>query len=212
MELFDKWGTLYSGLFTFPQSPKHIGLYQKFGFWPRFLTAVMSKSIKSTERLQVSRYSEVPSNQRDFCLNASRELTNTIYEGLDLEREICAVETQGLGDSLLLWDEQGLAGLAVCHYGQGSEAGSNTCYVKFGVVRLGSSAGQLFEQLLDGCETLSAMQGMSRLVAGVNTSRHEAYRRMLARGFCTEILGVAMQKQNEPGYNRPDVYVIDDWR
>jgi hypothetical protein len=24
--------------------------------------------------------------------------------------------------------------------------------------------------------------------------------------------GVAMQKPNEPGYNRPDVFAIDDWR
>ena|SRR4028118_28678 len=24
--------------------------------------------------------------------------------------------------------------------------------------------------------------------------------------------GVAMQKPNEPGYNRPDIFVLDDWR
>ena len=26
------------------------------------------------------------------------------------------------------------------------------------------------------------------------------------------VQGVAMQKANAPGYNRPGVYVIDDWR
>jgi len=41
IKLFDKWGTKYAGLFTFSDSPKHIGLYQKFGFWPWFLTAIM---------------------------------------------------------------------------------------------------------------------------------------------------------------------------
>jgi hypothetical protein len=35
---------------------------------------------------------------------------------------------------------------------------------------------------------------------------------MLARGFRTDRLGVAMAKPNEPGYNRPGVYLIDDWR
>ncbi|MGA7044224.1 MAG: hypothetical protein WBY71_11180, partial [Nitrososphaeraceae archaeon] len=40
----------------------------------------------------------------------------------------------------------------------------------------------------------------------------EAYLKMIAHGFRTDIQGVAMQRHNEPGYNRPDVYFIDDWR
>ena len=44
MEIFDGWGLRHSGLFTFPQSAKHIGLYQKFGYWPRYLTAVMTRT------------------------------------------------------------------------------------------------------------------------------------------------------------------------
>jgi hypothetical protein len=27
-------------------SPKHLGLYQRFGFWPRFLTAIMAKHLQ----------------------------------------------------------------------------------------------------------------------------------------------------------------------
>ena len=42
---FDAWGNTFAGLCTFPNSPKHIGLYQKFGFWPRFLTANMSMPV-----------------------------------------------------------------------------------------------------------------------------------------------------------------------
>lgn len=43
MELFDSWGTKHMALLTFANSGKHIALYQKFGFWPRFLTPIMSK-------------------------------------------------------------------------------------------------------------------------------------------------------------------------
>ncbi|WP_269321030.1 hypothetical protein [Fischerella sp. PCC 9605] len=32
------------------------------------------------------------------------------------------------------------------------------------------------------------------------------------RGFRAEIIGVAMHRPNEAGYNRPDVFVLDDWR
>ena len=41
MDLFEKWGVRHAGLFTFASSPKHVNLYQKFGFWPRYLTALM---------------------------------------------------------------------------------------------------------------------------------------------------------------------------
>jgi hypothetical protein len=34
----------------------------------------------------------------------------------------------------------------------------------------------------------------------------------VAIGFRTEMTGVAMQKPNQPGYNRPDVFALDDWR
>ena len=46
MELFTAWKTRHIGLFTFAQSAKHVGLYQKYGFWPRFLTAVMSSPVR----------------------------------------------------------------------------------------------------------------------------------------------------------------------
>ena len=45
MDLFAAWETRHVGLFTFAHSAKHVGLYQKYGFWPRFLTAVMSAPV-----------------------------------------------------------------------------------------------------------------------------------------------------------------------
>ena len=43
MAVFDGWGVRHRGLYTFGHSPKHIVLYQSYGFWPRFLTPVLSK-------------------------------------------------------------------------------------------------------------------------------------------------------------------------
>ena len=213
MELFERWGLRHAGLFTFPHSPKHLGLYQKFGFWPRFLTPIMSKQLTGTGlAIGWSRYSQVPEGERAGCLDACRGLSGAIYEGLDLGREIRAVESQGLGDTVLSWDGAALAGFAICHCGPGTEAGSDTCYIKFGAARPGPGAGEAFERLLDACEALALARGLSRLVAGVNTARQDAYRRMLARGFRTDFVGVAMERPAEPGYNRPDVYAIDDWR
>ncbi|HEX6717599.1 MAG TPA: GNAT family N-acetyltransferase [Pyrinomonadaceae bacterium] len=213
MELFDKWETRHAGLFTFPHSQKHIGLYQKFGFWPRFLTAVMSKPVEQRKSgSQWTRFSEVPTSERDALLSACREVTDAIYEGLDVAHEIRAVAAQNLGDTILLWDNSKLVALAVCHVGPGTEAGSDVCYIKFGAVRPGPTAEEYFSRLLEACEEMASSQHVSRLRAGVNTARHEAYRQMLARGFRADMQGLVMSRPNEAGYNWPGVYLIDDWR
>ncbi len=37
----DDWGVRHAGLCTFPHSAMHVWTYGKFGFHPRFLTAIM---------------------------------------------------------------------------------------------------------------------------------------------------------------------------
>ena len=59
---------------------------------------------------------------------------------------------------------------------------------------------------------LALAAGMTTVVAGVNLAREEAYRTMLGRGFRTQIQGVTMHRPNEPGYSRPGLFVLDDWR
>jgi hypothetical protein len=46
----------------------------------------------------------------------------------------------------------------------------------------------------------------------VNLAHEGAYRELLRRGFRAIIVGVAMQGGNEPGWNVPEVWAIDDWR
>jgi GNAT superfamily N-acetyltransferase len=213
MECLAKWGTKHAGLFTFAQSAKHVGLYQKYGFWPRFLTAIMSKPVEQVyDNLQWTKFSGVPDDEKEATLLVCRQLTDSVYEGLDITQEIQSVASQGLGDTVLLWENGKLLGLAVCHCGPETEAGSNTCYVKFGVVHSGTSAESDFGSLLKACERMAAEKGLKKVVAGVNTARHEAYGHMLNSGFRTELQGVAMERPNEPGYNRAGIYLVDDWR
>jgi GNAT superfamily N-acetyltransferase len=211
--LFDRWGTAHTGLFTFPQSPKHLGLYQKFGFWPRSLTPVMAKAPIAPRRPpQPIRYTALPPAERAGALDACRELTATAFEGLNLEREIRAVESQGLGEVLLIDDSSGLAGMAVCHLGAGTEAGGQGCYVKFGMARPGSGAEERFGTLLDACESLAVDNGADHIELGVNAARHEAYAAVMARGYRAGLVGVSMHRANDEGYSRPGTWLVDDWR
>jgi len=213
MEIFEKWGTKHAGLFTFAHSAKHVGLYQKFGFWPRFLTAIMSVNVRCNAEVQGwTRYSELDEAARAESLRAAAELTNTIYDGLDVGSEIRAISTQALGDTVLLSDGSRLAGFALCHCGANTEAGNDTCYIKFAAVRPGRTAARLFDRLLAACDSFAVSRRLKRIEAGVNLARQEAHQKMLARGFRIAFQGVTMHKPNEPGYSRSGVYVIDDWR
>jgi GNAT superfamily N-acetyltransferase len=213
MACFATWGTRHAGLLTFADSPKHVHLYQKFGFWPRSLTAVLSKPVPAAPpTTEWVSYATLPEGNRSESIRAAKELTNGLLDGLDVTGEIRAVHAQNLGDTILVWDGAGLTGFAVCHCGPGTEAGSGVCYVKFGAVRPGPKAADDFDRLLDACEGVAASQGVSRLVAGCNMAREAAYRALLARGFRADLLGVAMHRPNEPGHSRPNLYIIDDWR
>ena len=123
MELFSAWNTRHAGLFTFAQSAKHVGLYQKYGFWPRFLTAIMSRPVDPDSRSSSTRMSAVADKDLANALEAVGELTGAVYPGLDLSREIRAVRAQWLGDTVLIDDGAGLQGVAICHVGAGTEAG-----------------------------------------------------------------------------------------
>ena len=213
MDLFERWGIRHAGLFTFADSAKHVNLYQKFGFWPRFLTALMELPVgEERKSVQWTCFSEFSPDEKQSCLQAGREVTSSIYEGLDVEREIRAVDNQHLGDTVLIWDGSRLAGLAVCHAGPGTEAGTGKCYVKFGAVRCGPNSAREFRRLLDACRQFAATRGAAKLDAGMNLARLDAYREMLGAGFRTFRQGVAMQRGADAGYNRPEVFLIDDWR
>jgi GNAT superfamily N-acetyltransferase len=223
MEIFRRWECRHLGLYTFSNSPKHMALYQKFGFWPRDLVAIMSKSVGAApdtnlpQSAEASFFSKASPGDGPQLLAACREVTGAILEGLDLQREIRAVRDQNLGETILVWDGSRLAAFAVCHSGPGTEAGTGVCYVKFAAVRpapWGSPRAAVdFARLLDAVEAFARTAGARKVTAGVNLARREAFQKMFARGFRTEIQGLAMETGGETsGYNRAGVYILDDWR
>jgi GNAT superfamily N-acetyltransferase len=213
MELFAAWDTRHAGLFTFAQSAKHVGLYQKYGFWPRFLTAIMTRAVDPAAAAPGSVImSEVPGRDQPGAVRAVADLTGAVYPGLDVSGEIAAVTTQRLGDTVLISDAADVQAVAVCHIGAGTEAGAGACYLKFGAVRPGPQAPQLFGRLLDACHRLAADRGASVLVAGANAGCDRAWAALANRGFRPSMQGVAMHRPNDAGYHTSGSYVIDDWR
>ena len=194
-----------------------MGLYQKFGYWPRYLTAIMTR-MPGTELSSGDRalappvlLSALTRSERLEAIQSCAKLTHGIDKGLDLSAEIRAVLAQRTGDVVLTYTRRIPDAFAVCLNGPGSEGGANTCYVKFGAARGGAGAGERFDKLLGACEAFAASRGAT-IEAGVNMAREKAWRRMRARGYQVISQGVAMQRPHAAGFNRPDAWVIDDWR
>ncbi|GAB4151652.1 MAG: hypothetical protein Fur0046_30980 [Cyanobacteria bacterium J069] len=221
MDYFAQHQISQLGIFTFSNSPKHLVLYERFGFHPRCLTAVMSKPVQfQNSTLPFLQYSTLAPVEQTRYLKRSKELTETLLNDLDLSREIQTVADRGWGETVLLESDgqsasagtPPLAGLAICHCGEDTEAGKDACYVKFGAVRSGDRAAQSLTSLLQACESLAAQRGLSTLICGVNTERQGAYQLLRCLGFRIDILGVALPNPNQATFNHPNAFVLDDWR
>lgn len=217
MKCFEEWKVTHSGAMTFANSPKHINLYRKFGYHPRFLIPFMSKKIESKTIISNTKftwvkYSECNENQ-DKYLDGCKQVANTVYPGLDLELEIKAVNMMNYGETVILFDEnKKIAGFSICHCGINTEAGNDKCYVKFGAVKSNSNAQSNFMNLLKACEELAITKGLSILTGGINAGRYNAYQSMLNQNFSIDFLGVSLHQPNNDAFNIADRYVVDDWR
>jgi predicted N-acetyltransferase YhbS len=207
LDMADRSGAAFTGLFTHPQSAKHIRLYEAFGFRMQRVTAIMAKAA-AARPTDAARYSALDEAGRRAALADAAGLTARLFPGLDLAGEIRAAHGLAASDTLLLRDGAGLAGLAICHSGEGSEASQGQCLVKFAAA---ADAGS-FRRLIAAAEEFAAAQGAATLVAGTNTGRRDAYALMQEAGFRTTMNGIAMIRPDGEGYNRPGIFAIDDWR
>ena len=214
VELYARWGLRHSGLFTFSDSAKHVALYGKFGFWPHALMALMARPVRSTASLdgEAQTIGSMPERERAAAIAACRRASDAVYAGLDATDEIEAVQRLGLGDTVLLRDGDDVVAFAVCHVGAKSEAGSGACLVKFAAVRPDRASEATFDRLLAACDALAAARGAKVLLVGVDLGTRTAYRHLLARGFRTEMQGVALHSPDDVGYLTRDALVLGDWR
>lgn len=204
-------GARIVGLYTNPSSPRHLRLYEDFGFVAQTLMAVMARPVEAAARARpLTLFSALTANEKAEALVACAQVSAAILPGLDPRREIEAADRQGTGDTLLLRGRDGIGGFALCQEGPGSEAGSGTLSIKFGAVRPGAT--EDFVALLAAAEGLAARRGAATLQASTNHARRKAYEAMKASGFRTRLSGVAMLRPPAESYDRPEILVADEWR
>jgi GNAT superfamily N-acetyltransferase len=219
---FDENGVTLQGLVTYPYSPKHLVLYQKFGFKPKSLVAITGKSLERRELQpppkpmrgtpQVHRFSAFEESKRKALLGRVRALTGRLYRGLDLTKEIEIVNGLSLGDTLLLEKDRAIIGFAVCHAPGASEAPHGALYVKYAAIDPSRRRPEHFAQLVAACEEYGVAAGCQRIIAPVSTAYWRAYQSLLASGYQMDMLMIRMKRGKQVEFEREDEFLLDDWR
>src|SRR3989441_4866801 len=221
-EFFDENKTALQGVMTYPTSPKHLALYHKFGYRPKALTALMSRVLdRSAPRpttklargpLSVRRYSQLEETKKKAALGRVHRITNAVYRGLDLSKEVEIVDGLALGDTLLLERGRDLVGFAVVHTPGVSEAPSGSLYVKYMVIDPAQKRVEHLEQFVAAVEDLGHELGVQRVTLPVYLRYWLAYSTLVRCGYQIDFTMLRMQKGKQEDYEDPTHLVLDDWR
>jgi GNAT superfamily N-acetyltransferase len=219
---FDENKVTLQGLATYPSSPKHLLLFQKFGYKPKGLVAITSKPLDRREIVQAAqggkpalslrRYSSLEEARKKATMQRLRRITNGIYRGLDLAKEVEIVDGLALGDTLLLERGRDLVGFAIYHTPGVSEAPQGSLYVKFLAMDGRHRKPEHFHALMAALEELAHAGGLQRVLAPVYTRYWTAYTALLERGYSLDFTMVRMKRGKLEEYERPGDFVLDDWR
>jgi predicted N-acetyltransferase YhbS len=224
-DFFDENKATLHGCVTYPTSAKHLYLYHKFGYRPRHLTAVMSRTIdRNAARvatavskpakapLAVRRFSTLEEAKKKAALVRIHKITNAICRGLDLAKEIEIVDGLALGDTLLLERGRDLVGFAICHTPGVSEAPSGALYVKFLAIDPGQRKPEHLEQFVTMVEALGQELGVQRVILPVYSRYWIAYNLLVQCGYQIDFTMIRMQRGKPEEYENPADLVLDDWR
>lgn len=221
-EFFDENRATLQGVATYPYSPKHLVLYQKFGYRPKGLIVVTSKhldrldgaSALRTARpgLGVRRYSSLDEARKKPVMLKFRRITNAIWRGMDVGKEIEIVDGLALGDTLLLEKGRELIGFAVVHMPPNSEAPHGAAFVKFLAIDSRHRKPEHLHVLLGAVEEMAAAAQLGQVVAPVYTYYWAAYQALLERGYHVDFTMVRMKRGKQEDHEDAGSLVLDDWR
>jgi hypothetical protein len=159
IEFFRERDAAVIGLETMPRNFRNIGFYSKLGFDPGPLCLDMVSQTHDggasvgTHGTKILYLKDGASADREKVLRDCSEISGALSPGLDYSGEILLNLEHRFGDTVVLMDEAGVAGFAICHlepYGQFEER--RELKVNVLAMRPGSAAA-VMEPATNGTET-----------------------------------------------------------
>jgi GNAT superfamily N-acetyltransferase len=114
LELLKRSGCAVIGLETMPRTMDNIGFYSGLGFVPARLTVTLTLDAVTATRVP-RLLSTLRAAARDSAVRECAALVNEMLPGFDYTREIELTHDLALGDTLLMYEGDTLAGFALCH-------------------------------------------------------------------------------------------------
>jgi predicted N-acetyltransferase YhbS len=218
---FDENRVTLQGLVTNPASPKHLTLYQKFGYRPKGLLGIMTRTLARRAPgptpaaklpVEVRRYSTLEEVKKKTAMLRIRRIANGVWRGMDPGKEVEIVDGLALGDTLLLEKGREVVGFAIYHTPGVSEAPHGSVYVKLLVVDTRHRRPEYLHALLAAVEEVAAAGQLQRIVAPCYTAYWTAYQALFERGYHIDFTMVRMKRGKGTDYEDPSDLVLDDWR
>jgi GNAT superfamily N-acetyltransferase len=220
-DFLDENKVALAGVVTYPNSPKHLRLFHKFGYRPKSLVAIMSRAVETgapadtrpaKTALTVRPFSGLEEARKKAMLQRLRRITNVLCRGLDVVKEVEIVDGLALGETYLLESGKDLLGFAICHTPGVSEAPAGCLYVKYLALDRAHRRPDHLAVLLGAVETAAHEGGLGRMIVPVYLKYFAGYQALLDRGYQMDFTMVRMQRGRLEDYEDPADLVLDDWR
>jgi GNAT superfamily N-acetyltransferase len=192
-------GVATLGLETMPRTVENIGFYGRLGFSPRHLTVTMTNDIATRGHPAPALLSQRKGDAGERALVAACRLIADLTAGYDFTREIRLTAKLGLGDVSLVERDDGLAAAVLWHSAPLAEGRPKD---EVRVLKLAARDVRAFEAAVAATEAAAARLGIRRVAIRCQTRYHDAFRRLIARGYRVRWTDLRMTYD---GYDEPHV-------
>ena len=166
------------GLETMPRTMDNIGFYSRLGFVPGRLTITTTLD-SAYDDLPARVIGRLPPRARDEALAECRALVERLLPGYDYTREIGLTNELSLGDTVLLYDGDRMAGFALAHTAPLVEGRARE---ELRVLKLVLEDESRFADLVRAITDYARRSGMRRIALRLQGEFLSAYQRVIALG------------------------------
>ncbi len=194
------------GLETMPRTVENIGFYSRLGFVPQHLTVTLTGEVRQRSiRGKFLRLSKVPQADRGGLVTRCRERLDRSAAGCDFSREIELTAELGIGDTVIVEREGGVAGFALWHSAPLADARPAD---ELRVLKLFADSPDTFDRLLVALESCAARHRIRRVAVRCQTAHREAYRELINRDYRVRWTDLRMTLEGYPEVMLPPGEVL----
>lgn len=198
------------GLETMPRTVDNIGFYSQMGFLPGHITVTMvGEGISRSRSYPFIRASQLTEDQREAYYVRCCQLLAEHEIKSDYSREMRLTHELGVGDTILIEEDDAVRGFAVWHSAPLVE---NRPAEELRLLKLFADGLDVFDKLLNGLECCAAGRGLDRLAVRCQTEFSGAYVELVRRGYRVRWTDLRMTLEGFPsGGVQADQVLFSNW-